>query len=54
MRSWTRRYAANTMPRRRSRQITQIITNLSIANCISSFITISRYFRDNPENRFKN
>jgi len=30
-----------------------IVTSLNIANCISSFITISSYFQDNPENRFK-
>ena len=31
----------------------KIVTSLSIANCLSSFITISRYFHDNPENKFK-
>ena len=30
-----------------------IVNTLSIANCISSFIAIHRYFRDDPENRFK-
>ena len=30
-----------------------IVNSLSIANCISSFIAISRYFHDGPENRFK-